>query len=164
MLRNTVIEKLEHIIGTDKRNTIINIEKGILNWTVKRTKAINDTPSWENRFFTSHYKHKALAIMNALSDENSKLISRIENSYIKSTDVADLSPNELNPSGKYAQTLEYLRRKDTGCVAKPKFDGLFRCNRCKSKNTSYYQMQTRCADEPMTTFITCHQCDKRWKC
>jgi DNA-directed RNA polymerase subunit M/transcription elongation factor TFIIS len=24
-------------------------------------------------------------------------------------------------------------------------------------------MQTRSADEPMTVFITCHNCDSRWK-
>jgi transcription elongation factor S-II len=24
-------------------------------------------------------------------------------------------------------------------------------------------MQTRSADEPMTTFVTCLECDKRWK-
>ena len=43
-------------------------------------------------------------------------------------------------------------------------DGFFTCARCKSKKTSYYQLQTRSADEPMTTFVTCHNCDKHWKC
>mgnify|MGYP000391775948 CR=1 FL=1 len=39
------------------------------------------------------------------------------------------------------------------------------CSRCKKKtNCDYYQLQTRSADEPMTTFVTCLECGKRWKC
>ena len=40
----------------------------------------------------------------------------------------------------------------------------FTCYRCKSKRCSYYQLQTRSADEPMTTFVTCIDCGNRWKC
>ncbi|KAL2248987.1 transcription elongation factor TFIIS [Sesamum indicum] len=39
----------------------------------------------------------------------------------------------------------------------------FTCGRCKKKETTYYQMQTRSADEPMTTFVTCVNCNNRWK-
>ena len=42
-------------------------------------------------------------------------------------------------------------------------DGMFQCKRCKSWKTTYYQLQTRCADEPMTTFHECTACQKRWK-
>ncbi|GJJ14207.1 hypothetical protein Clacol_008469 [Clathrus columnatus] len=31
----------------------------------------------------------------------------------------------------------------------------FQCGRCKQRKTRYYQQQTRSADEPMTTFVTC---------
>ncbi|KAI9504199.1 transcription factor S-II, central domain-containing protein, partial [Coemansia spiralis] len=41
--------------------------------------------------------------------------------------------------------------------------GQFKCGRCKSRKCTYYQMQTRSADEPMTTFVTCTNCDNRWK-
>ena len=39
----------------------------------------------------------------------------------------------------------------------------FTCKRCKSKKCTYYEMQTRSADEPVTVFITCLDCDKKWK-
>jgi transcription elongation factor S-II len=40
----------------------------------------------------------------------------------------------------------------------------FYCSSCKKKTKcDYYQMQTRSADEPMTTFVTCLECDRRWK-
>ena len=40
----------------------------------------------------------------------------------------------------------------------------YTCRKCKSKECSYYQLQTRSADEPMTTFVTCIKCGNRWKC
>jgi len=41
---------------------------------------------------------------------------------------------------------------------------LFTCGRCKSEKTTSTQKQTRSADEPMTVFVFCLNCGKRWKC
>jgi len=40
---------------------------------------------------------------------------------------------------------------------------LFTCGRCKSTKTTSTQKQTRSADEPMTVFVLCLNCGKRWK-
>jgi len=42
--------------------------------------------------------------------------------------------------------------------------GLFTCRHCEGTKTTYFQLQTRSADEPMTTFVGCLTCGKRWKC
>lgn len=39
----------------------------------------------------------------------------------------------------------------------------FKCGRCNQRKCKYYQMQTRSADEPMTTFVTCINCGNRWR-
>jgi len=41
---------------------------------------------------------------------------------------------------------------------------LFTCGRCKSVKTTSTQKQTRSADEPMTVFVLCLNCNNRWKC
>lgn len=41
-------------------------------------------------------------------------------------------------------------------------DGLYKCPECKSMKTSFYTMQVRGADEPMTEFITCLCCGHNW--
>lgn len=38
-----------------------------------------------------------------------------------------------------------------------------KCPACKKFNVTYNQVQTRSADEPMTTFCYCNECGKRWK-
>lgn len=48
-------------------------------------------------------------------------------------------------------------------------EGLYTCDNCGSKKTSFIQLQIRSADEPMTryvfykfSFITCVQCKNKW--
>ncbi|ODM94916.1 Transcription elongation factor A protein 1 [Orchesella cincta] len=40
---------------------------------------------------------------------------------------------------------------------------LLRCGKCRKRNCTYNQLQTRSADEPMTTFVLCNSCGNRWK-
>ena len=54
--------------------------------------------------------------------------------------------------------------KDTMVADAPKHvTDQFQCGKCKQRKCTYYQMQTRSADEPMTTFVTCIVCNNRWK-
>ena len=39
---------------------------------------------------------------------------------------------------------------------------MFKCGRCRKNQCTYFQMQTRSADEPMTTFVTCVNCNNRY--
>ena len=39
----------------------------------------------------------------------------------------------------------------------------FTCRKCKSSKVFSEQKQTRSADEPMTTFLTCQECNNKWK-
>lgn len=39
----------------------------------------------------------------------------------------------------------------------------FICGKCRQRQVSYSQAQTRSADEPMTTFCECMNCGNRWK-
>ena len=71
--------------------------------------------------------------------------------------------------GERTQTLKQnleARRTDWQQEQDRKSDkeGFFTCFKCGSKKTSFFQMQTRGADEPMTNFVTCLSCGKRWRC
>ena len=40
---------------------------------------------------------------------------------------------------------------------------MYKCGVCKKNKTSYYSLQTRSCDEPMTTFVKCLMCGNKWK-
>jgi len=124
----------------------INIEKSIFNFCVQYAESKDILRDWEAEDFVHLYKLKSLNIINRIKTD---LIDTID-----PKTIALLSPQELNPSF-YAHNKE-LSPEDVE-------DGLFECKKCFSKKTTYYSLQTRSADEPMTNFITCVVCKNRWK-
>lgn len=86
----------------------------------------------------------------------------------KSIDIVNMKPDQLWPNGPYGKAKEEKRVHDAHIQAinaeeKESYIGMFKCGKCKSMKTTYYQMQTRSADEPMTTFVNCMNCNNRWK-
>lgn len=147
----------------DDQHLCDNIEKSIFNWAIRQTKNCRDVPSWENKFFVSRYKHKWLSIKRAL--ENGNLQALIESGTIKSVrDIAWLEADKIWTNGPYAMEKENQRIKNEHDVREVPVSGMFTCSRCKSDKTTYFQLQTRSADEPMTTYVTCLNCSKKWKC
>jgi DNA-directed RNA polymerase subunit M/transcription elongation factor TFIIS len=141
-----------------------NCERNVLNWTVSKV----PTSSWENPLFKKYYKMKAQWLL-AEFRRGTQLADRLKRKELESTKLAWYSPDVLNPGGPYAEAaLRLKKRDDDREAAKAQMDadyvGAFKCGKCKSTKTSYYQMQTRSADEPMTTYVTCLNCDKKWKC
>ena len=80
------------------------------------------------------------------------------------TEFADAAPVDLNPK-RWRDIIQKTIERDKAMYSKKSTASIFMyCSSCKRKTKcDYYQMQTRSADEPMTTFVTCLECDKRWK-
>lgn len=157
--RTTVTNRLFEILGSTPMSK--NLEKSIFNFAVR-----GDNPSWENPAFRRRYRHKAMEIIRLMNDPMCSLKSRVLSGQVQAKDVGKLGPIELFPGGPYDVTQQELIIEDERrrAAANNVPEGLFECRKCKSKKTRYYQMQTRSADEPMTTFVTCLQCNTRWKC
>ena len=166
-----------------------NCERSVYNWAVQGTRDIQDEPSWENRLFRGRYKQKAFGLMKELErgpevavelkvngdsvtlDVNivPQLVKRLQRKELDSKNLARYSADVLWPEGPWAKKAFDIKRKDLEMeAARAKKDegytGLFKCGKCKGVRTTYYQMQVRSADEPMTTFVTCTTCNNRWKC
>ena len=144
------------------------MEKCIFNWAVRQTKCAGDQPSWENKNFKNIYKTRFLDINYNLLSTTSGLADRLRNGQVTVQSVITMKLAELNPFGPMAITaqrmnIESLRREAIN-TEDPDYVGMFKCGKCKSNRTTYYQMQTRSADEPMTSFVTCMNCDNHWKC
>lgn len=142
--RDYVCSSLVSVIDEKKAN---NIEKSILNFTIDYCKTNDIEQSWENPLFSHIYKQKYTSIIKLL--EQDVIVSKLVSKEIHTKDLAFMTPNELFPEND-------VQDEEVS-------DGLFECRKCGSKKTTYYSLQTRSADEPMTNFITCVQCGNRWK-
>eukprot|EP01059_Diplonema_ambulator_P006803 TRINITY_DN163_c0_g1_i5.p1 TRINITY_DN163_c0_g1~~TRINITY_DN163_c0_g1_i5.p1 ORF type:complete len:592 (+),score=156.15 TRINITY_DN163_c0_g1_i5:671-2446(+) len=80
---------------------------------------------------------------------------------VKTMSVTEMANPEKRKERK--ETTEYMRDAMRTDYAEPAVTDQFQCGRCKARKTTYFQMQTRSADEPMTTFVTCVNCGNAWK-
>lgn len=169
--------------------TARNCERSVLNWTFKQF--YPNEAAWDNVRFRRTYKHKVIHLLTEFKREKSRIVAlslspegdrvsvrldvvsqlacRLQRKELEAAKLAWYSADVLDPNGLYSQTMFKLKTKELAMeAAKAKQDeeytGVFKCGKCKSTKTSYYQMQTRSADEPMTTYVTCINCGQHWKC
>ena len=160
--RANIVVKLFDIIGDNKITT--NLEKGILNYSIDVSNKQNIVKKWDNEFFVIIYTERLRTIMFNLN-KNDALLQQIKNKEIKPHKLAFMTHQEMNPD-KWTPLIEDKKIRDKN-MYNPQIDANtdnFTCGKCKSKRCSYYQLQTRSGDEPMTTFVTCIDCGSRWKC
>ena len=143
--RNYVSEQFKLLID-DKKSS--NIEKQILNFTIDYAKEHNIPNSWESALFAHVYKQKFISIWEIIYN-NDDFLAKIKSKQIPSKQLINI------------QLHDYISHNNI--QEEEVADGLFQCGKCKSKKTTYYSLQTRSADEPMTNFITCTNCENRWK-
>ena len=146
----------------DKRS-YSNIEKSIYNYSIQQSDHYNIKKRWDNSLFVVIYLDKFKIVQHYLKDPMilDKLIKDIE--FCK--EIGFKSEQEIYPEYWKSITEEKKTHLDNKYFPKIKAStDKFKCGKCKSKECTYYQLQTRSADEPMTTFVTCINCGNRWKC
>jgi transcription elongation factor S-II len=140
-----------------------NIEKGIFNWTIQHASKNNIVKKWSNTFFVTLYIDRLRSVYINLKKPD--VASAVLSANIKSQEIAFMTHQEICPE-KWKKLIDDKKIRDKQKY-EPNIEAStdnFTCNKCKSKKCTYYQLQTRSADEPMTTFVTCLECGKRWKC
>ena len=97
--------------------------------------------------------------------KNDYLLDKIKEGKIEPYDISFMQPYELFPD-RWKTILDKKQKRDELKYEKRSeiATNLYRCGNCGKRECTFYQLQTRSSDEPMTTFVTCLNCDKRWKC
>lgn len=113
------------------------------------------------------YKTRARTLASNLRQKNNpELRQRINNGDISPAKFVNMDPKDMAPE-HLKQQLEDIKKKNLfnaqGATQERAVTDRFTCGKCKEKKVSYYQLQTRSADEPLTTFCTCENCGNRWK-
>jgi len=157
--KNVVKQLVEKGVAENFAN---NFEKGIFNWTINESKNRKIIKKWTNKFFVIIYVDKLRSIVLNLTDD---IIEKINTKEVKPQHIAFMTHQELNPQ-KWDEAIQrkILRDKSKYEVNIEASSSSFFCRKCHKNKTTHYQLQTRSADEPMTTFVTCLNCDARWRC
>jgi len=148
-------QKLQDRVGEVERigQVIANVEDGMFTFY---------------KDVSRDYKQKFTSLLTNFKDAtNIVLVNNVMNGEYSGKDLCEMSSKQL-ASDEVRQkhdaiSKEKARHKTILLSDNQPSTDQFRCGKCKQHKTTYYQLQTRSADEPMTTFITCTVCGNRWK-
>ncbi|KAI8052009.1 transcription elongation factor S-II [Syncephalis plumigaleata] len=132
-------------------------------------KAVEVEIALYEQFSTPNDRYKARArelYLNLKGNDNPRLRDAIVSGSLSATRFCSMTSDEMMSE---EQKQEERRINDEN-IFKARGAGqpeastdAFKCPRCKQRKCTYFQLQTRSADEPMTTFVTCVVCNNRWK-
>lgn len=140
-----------------------NIEVGIFNYAIKESTHKKIVKKWENPAFVRIYLDRLKTVFTNLST-NPELVQQLVSGEIAPAMFAFMTHQEFDRD-HWRTLIEQKQKRDA-----TKYDkkigastDMFTCKKCHKKNCTYYEMQTRSADEPATIFVTCLDCGKHWK-
>jgi transcription elongation factor S-II len=164
---DTVREKIRANLATALLKTIsegVDIQKSeiiklAVEIEVELLKVHNGVSvQYKNKFRQLHF--------NLKNDKNPDLRRKVVVGEITPDILLELTAEELASDVQKEETAKIREKKlfdSAPSSAKQATTDQFQCAKCKERKCTYYQMQTRSADEPMTTFVSCLNCNNRWK-
>jgi transcription elongation factor S-II len=155
----------------NKEITDINIsrkiEKSIYNYCIRIARDGNIKRKWDNLIFKNLYISKLRSIYSNISDcyiQNKNFKNKIITNQVDVENIANLSSYDIFPENWKDLIDEKMKKDKLKYELKPEaMTDVFKCRKCNSRSCSYYEVQTRSADEPMTQFINCLDCGNRWR-
>ncbi|KAI7902646.1 transcription elongation factor S-II [Cokeromyces recurvatus] len=134
---------------------------------IKRALAIEKTLYLEYNDVNQNYKNKVRSLALNLKNKNNPGLR-------ESVVSGELSVSKLCKMGVEEMASEEAQARDRKLAEEALFKArgagsaqaetdMFKCGKCGGRKCTYFQMQTRSADEPMTTFVTCVGCGNHWK-
>lgn len=177
-IRTNLIRELEKIFpgilskrfcsNHNLKDEILAMERVIYSKTLDRADKNTVVKNWNYPLFRSIYKQAVAEILWNLhpnsTKQNKNLIKRLEEGEFSLSDIPNMSAYELSPE-KWRDMADRQFKREQKILEgdKSRSTDQFKCHRCGKRECSYYELQTRSADEPMTMFINCLNCGKRWR-
>ena len=145
-----------------------DLEIGIYNYCIDYATHHQIPLCWSCDLFKELYMTKTKSLYANLhskySIKNKRLMKRLKDNEFMPHELASYRPENIYPEvWKDIIDRELLRTKAAYEPTATAMTDRYTCSKCKKNKCSYYELQTRSADEPMTIFITCLHCGHRWK-
>ncbi|KAI6670250.1 hypothetical protein NL676_005135 [Syzygium grande] len=121
--------------------------------------------SWGRMNGAHKVKYRSL-MFNIKDPNNPDFRRKVLLGHVKPERLLNMTTEEMASDERQLQNQQIKEKAlfecELGAAPKATTDQ-FKCGRCGQRKCTYYQMQTRSADEPMTTYVTCVNCNNRWK-
>ncbi|KAJ1723780.1 AAA+-type ATPase [Coemansia erecta] len=158
-VRDKCIELLYNSMATD-----CDADSGLLSGLAGGIEAIEFEKA---KSVTAAYRARIRSLcLNLRDKKNPDLRNGVISGSIGVERFCSMSSEEM-ASKELKETINKMKEENLSNakapVAEVAITDQFRCANCKNRKCSYYQMQTRSADEPMTTFVTCVVCNHKWR-
>jgi transcription elongation factor S-II len=168
-IRTHVMKQIKHFLGTnftqEKQN---NLEVCIFRAALEDADTKFVVKHFDNKLFEICYMNSARRYIGNLSSksyvQNTGLLQKVNNGDLTFETLASMTSMDLAPH-IYTELRERqtLREQQQLEGNKSMATDMFKCGRCHKRETTFYELQTRSADEPMTKFITCVNCGNHWR-
>lgn len=164
LVNNMITNKAPHLDATQVKD----LEIGIYNWTIQYSNDSKIIKNWKNPRFYKVYLEKARSVITNIDSngyvENKRLLARLEEKEFPPHEIAFMKPENVFPE-RWRETVDaYLKKYENAYERKDVVvSSLFRCGKCKKKECTYFEQQTRSADEGATVFVSCLNCGNKWK-
>jgi len=161
--RQSICLKIKDILQTEDDTIYGNLEKGIYNYAIKEATRQKIVKKWENPLFAQIYITRLKTIYHNLNTL-SPVMEQLKSKEITPQSVAFMTHQEFRPD-QWRELIEKKMKRDASKYTDntQASTDIFTCKKCRSKRCTYYELQTRSADEPATIFVTCLDCGKHWK-
>jgi len=147
--------------------TRIRLEKILYDNTFEEANKNNVRKSWGNPVFTDMYLACARRVIGNLDNssyiKNQNLWERYAANELTLEQIVKQNYYELCPEQWQVMVDKQVKMERIQLEGDfSRATNKWQCNGCKMRKCTYYELQTRSADEPMTIFIHCLNCGKRW--
>ena len=162
----TAMNKLFHGILTEQE--VINFEQELYKVSLKEADTKHVIKDWSIKLYEAIYLTLVRRIVSNLQSntyvKNNELLEKYRKNIVTVEEICSMNHYSLFES-KWKERIEHQN-----LIEKRHLEGnksmatdQFLCDRCHKRECTYYEMQTRSADEPMTIFINCLNCGKNWR-
>jgi len=103
--------------------------------------------------------------LNLKEESNKWLISAVYSGEIGPTQFVSMTIEEMKSEELRELERQIMKRSilDSTIAKQEAETDIFFCTKCKQRKCTYRALQTRSADEPMTTYVHCVVCGNKWK-
>jgi len=168
--RELAIQQIERVLSQNniKDVDVKELERCIYNASISESVERHVTCHWNNSLFKHIYLTKLRHILGNLIPssyvQNTKLLDELRSGKYSLESICSLNTYTLcNERWRDFIHRRQQREKRQLEGNKAMATDQFLCMRCHKRECTYYEMQTRSADEPMTIFIQCMNCGKHWR-